>query len=1033
MAELSGRTIGSYTLEVEQGGTAGGRTFVARHTRLGRPVALTLLSPRLLAVDGARERVQDALRQAAAVRHPHLAELLDVGEEQALLFVVRELVPDGSLRTLLQQRQGQQESWPLALGLRLVQQAASAAGAAHRAGLAHGDVRPDTVLLQATGADDRPYAAKVTGLGQAALSYNPPLGMPAYLSPEQTRGDQPTPASDVYALGVLLYEVATGMVPFAARSLEEAATKHGSAAPVPPRQLRQNLPADLETLILACLAKEPGQRPADGNAVAVALDGIIGGLTPARTVALAAPPTTLIPQTGATPAADTSAPTVVGDAAPPRPQVPAATIVVQDAHGSELRRLPLTAAGLTIGRQPENDLPLDAEAVSRRHARIDWDGQQARVTDIGSSNGTFFGDRRLSASTPQLWPAGALLHVGPFRLRLMLPRDSNAPTVAAPTRSNAPTVAAPDPLLAGLLGQQTPPPAPAYTPPPPAAPARPAGPEPRLTIDLDDDLVRVMPGQPATVGMIVHNQSDQVDDVLLSIEGFSSAWVRMPDRAVRLEPGARRGINLTLLVPRSPESVAGEYAVTVRARSTISPPAAASATWEVEPYVDTSIALMPRRVVGRSRARFQASMRNDGNATVGYLLTGEDERQDLDYEFDPPEVTLEPGESADVLVQVYGPSRLFGSEITYGFAVNAATTGEPPARATAQFVSRAALPAWLPVLLLLLVLGGVGFLLSDTLFSGSAGAPTATPTVLPTREPTPTPEPGAPLVNTFTIEPRVVAPGGTVLVRWNVADADVVQIEQFGDVPPQGEREYRIDQTTNFRLTATRGDKTTTRIEQIVVEQPTAAPTGTAAPTATAAPSATAVATAAPSATAAPTATAAPSATAAPTATPVAAAGAGTLLSAAEDAEWITSAGPLEFGEPPAAPDAGTVFRATDVTLEGGRTYTETLAMFLPDAPNSYLEGTFANISPRRGQSLLAEIGFVQSASGERARLTVLFDGRKIDEQDLLPDGKLDEVEIPLDDVAGATGDLVIRIERLGSTTPTQLFWINPRIGSTLN
>src|SRR5262249_3745741 len=144
----------------------------------------------------------------------------------------------------------------------------------------------------------------------------------------------------------------------------------------------------------------------------------------------------------------------------------------------------------------------------------------------------------------------------------------------------------------------------------------------------------------------------------------------------------------------------------------------------------------------------------------------------------------------------------------------------PATSASARFVHQAVIPIWLPVVLGLLLL----LVLLVNRMSPPGGAattpttvPTALPTALPTEAPSPTTEPGAPVVSLFTVAPQVVAPGQPVLVSWNVQGADRVVIEQFGDVPPQGQREHRPEVTTDYRLIAEGGGKTTTRIERVNV------------------------------------------------------------------------------------------------------------------------------------------------------------------------------------------------------------------------
>ncbi|HEX2347186.1 MAG TPA: protein kinase [Ktedonobacterales bacterium] len=295
MADLIGQTLGNYRIESRLGSGGMGDVYRAVHLRLNRPAALKVLHAMLSQDPTFQARFLREARAAAALSHPNIVEVFDFGEQDSLSYLVMELVPDGSLRSLLRQR-AKGEGWSLGLGVDLVRQAAEGLAYAHARGMAHRDIKPDNLLLQrletpprAAGAE--PYLLKISDFGLARLMDDSGeltqtgvvMGTPTYMSPEQCQGGALDGRSDLYSLGVVLYEVATGAPPFRVKTLSEAVFKHISTPPVPPSEVFPDLPPALEEVIMRCLAKRPEDRYTTGTELADALDGALGD-TELRTI-----------------------------------------------------------------------------------------------------------------------------------------------------------------------------------------------------------------------------------------------------------------------------------------------------------------------------------------------------------------------------------------------------------------------------------------------------------------------------------------------------------------------------------------------------------------------------------------------------------------------------------------------------------------------------------------------------------------------------------------------------------------------------
>ena len=190
--------------------------------------------------------------------HPNIVTVYDFGIDNGQPFIVMELVPGTDLKSLLRKR----GRFTVEDGIPLMVQACAGLGYAHRAGLVHCDVKPHNMLVTPDG------RLKVTDFGiarvLASISPNEQTevvwGSPQYYSPEQAAGHVPSPASDVYSLGIVTYEILTGTLPFTGSTAEDLARQHLEADPIPPSEYIPDIPKPLEEIILKVLSKEPSAR-----------------------------------------------------------------------------------------------------------------------------------------------------------------------------------------------------------------------------------------------------------------------------------------------------------------------------------------------------------------------------------------------------------------------------------------------------------------------------------------------------------------------------------------------------------------------------------------------------------------------------------------------------------------------------------------------------------------------------------------------------------------------------------------------------
>ncbi len=238
----------------------GGMAVVYRawDERLERPVAIKILRQDFSQDPDFRERFRLEAKSAANLSHPNIVTVHDFGYDQGRLYIVMEFVPGTDLKTLIKNR----GRFNIEEGINLMVQACAGIGYAHRAGIVHCDIKPHNMLVTP---DQR---LKVTdfGIARALATIHPDeqhdviWGSPLYFAPEQAAGAAPSPSSDVYSLGVVLYEMLTGQLPFYSNDPEELARLHRDVPPVSPRQLNPEIPPALDQIILKVLSKEPAAR-----------------------------------------------------------------------------------------------------------------------------------------------------------------------------------------------------------------------------------------------------------------------------------------------------------------------------------------------------------------------------------------------------------------------------------------------------------------------------------------------------------------------------------------------------------------------------------------------------------------------------------------------------------------------------------------------------------------------------------------------------------------------------------------------------
>jgi eukaryotic-like serine/threonine-protein kinase len=351
--DLIGQSIGGYRIESPLGEGGMAKVWRAHDTKLGRPVAIKIICPTAAMPADFVRRFEREARTVAALRHPHILKIFDYGQADHLVYLVMELIGGGSIADRMQQgrlRSDEIERW--------LSHIAEALDYAHRHGVIHRDMKPQNVLLDEDGnafltdfgiakivqGDVTTTSINMTGVGIV-------MGTPAYMAPEQWSGQPVDARTDIYALGVMLFEMLTGIVPFDGQTPFQLMFKHLNETPRPISALRSDLPVGLQRVIERAMAKDPNNRYASANELVTAYRAALA------TGAATAPEVALDASTAALPS--------LRIAKPAESKAPA----IADTDGTMI--VPATkTTNIAPATLPPQPIPTDAPQLRNRRAGL---------------------------------------------------------------------------------------------------------------------------------------------------------------------------------------------------------------------------------------------------------------------------------------------------------------------------------------------------------------------------------------------------------------------------------------------------------------------------------------------------------------------------------------------------------------------------------------------------------------------------------------------------------------------------------------
>ncbi len=661
--DLIGRELGGYRIDALLGEGNMGAVYQGYDVALARKVVLKVMHRQLASHESFQNRFMQEAQAAARLDHPSIVKLYSFGD-QPYLHMVMEYVEGPSLGEYLKHQQNKNKVVNLDTVLRLVAQVADALDYAHGRGVIHRDIKPSNVLLKPLARPDRDgdpeLRAVVSDFGLAKLLEGGMhtltgtfMGTLSYMSPEQCLGRDLDGRSDLYSLGIVLYQVTTGQLPFNVKSPTDAIRMHVKEIPPAPRMIRPGLPESVEAIILKAIAKNPTSRYQTGSQLADALRRV------AYSLSNPGEPAELYSENDAT----------------------GYTVVAPDAvdqlliyHAGEAPRvMHLSRDKMVVGRGQENEITLPDKGVSRHHVRIERDGDGWRVVDLASTNGSFIDKMRLAPESTESWPQGIELRIGPYSLQW----QKAVPVAAQDVNYNQPI-----PLSDIEDG-------PSQTSPG------------EIEIVVDPAATAIMAGDHVNIQVMLINRGPIVEHVSLRAEKLPHEWVSYSQDLLKLMPGGRGFIRMTVQPPRNHTASSGTHPFQIVATPMSNPEAlvAASCQMNIEAFSEYNVYLNPKPLRNIGRAEIQVV--NEGNAQSTYVISGV-ESPDGAVQFNPEtlKVRAHPGEQQTGEIEVSAIKRpLMGATKRVPYEIEIWSKGGGTKRVRSELEIRPKLPAWLILML----------------------------------------------------------------------------------------------------------------------------------------------------------------------------------------------------------------------------------------------------------------------------------------------------------------------------------------------
>lgn len=649
MSYLIGQRIEHYQIEALLGEGGMGTVYRAVDLRQDQMVAVKVMHHHLAQKPQFLRRFTQEAQATRDFNNPHVIKVYDHGVYQDMPYLVMEYIAGGSLTAYISQLRWGGKRIALADVLQITGQIADGLSYAHQHGVVHRDIKPQNIMLRQrrVGAEQHMQAV-ITDFGVAVMlrededvSTNPFMGSLPYMSPEQCANLRLDGRSDIYSLGILLYQLTTGQLPFKIEAPADI-VKHLEEAPIPPHFLNPDIPEAVERIILKSLSKRPEERYQTATEMVLALRQV-----------------DLSKQTVTAQAAHELDERVVTQwiekrwvaGIDMRNRIDVQQTWTSEgfyrlfiAHQWEEARIaPLVKDTLTIGRYAHNDIVLDDKSVSGQHALLERTADGWQVRDLGSTNGAYLDHVQLQFDQPLPWQPHQTLRIGsyamqwqPFGGQRQALRVAAGKVAAGVPASPPPTngkhqpgsqvaavAAAGGAAAAGTAAILT------------AAPR--ASGSAILGVKFAREKIEVIPGQEAFMPVTITNHGSTVEDIDLYLTENEQppTWITLTETAVKLMPDESKTVQINIRPPENESVLAGAHVCQVTAVADVTEIATDRITVHVAPFAGFALDMHPTRLQEKTECRL--TIRDRSNVDNKYEIVGLDESDALAFRFDEPQ------------------------------------------------------------------------------------------------------------------------------------------------------------------------------------------------------------------------------------------------------------------------------------------------------------------------------------------------------------------------------------------------------------
>lgn len=678
--------------------------YKAYDSRSNEEIALRILHPEQARDATIKQRFLEEGRILSRVEHPNVLRVHSFYDVDSEVFMAAELISGGSLRQLIKRYQDESRFIEIDVTLKIILQIASGLHYAHQQGLIYRDLQPEGVVLRTNHSIGpiKEYQPVLTDFTLVRYATSGEIFEDdrvderhfAYMSPEQVSNSRTDIRSDIYELGIILYELLSSSPPFQPNSIADAVHMH-TREPVPDiTQVRPEVPLELQDLIKRALEKSPDDRYQTAGAMGRALQRIIDMESDAEADLEGALYKTahmeeMLPEIMPL---RTEPPRTAEDLEHDR------LIFYSDIHPTMIE--PMERDLYTVGRDESQDIHLSGEYISRRHARIERgaDGHY-RIMDIGSGNGSWLGTYRLLNNVAEIWEPDETVRIGDYWVRIDRAIDYQR---ATGMRAYMPG-AMPDEYSTdmGDGGDDV------------QIIRRELEPE-KILVKAENTRIEVEPGARAVLPLEVVNQDDVVDHFVIEVKGLPTEWFTIPSESLYLLPLSRETASVEFHPPLGVAASAGAHAFEVHVKSRARKISAVhiQGALLIDSIYNFKTELYPERLRGRGRAEVFIS--NTGNIATTYSIQARDSEQAVRFQLEGQQYRLLPGEELLVGMQVKGRKRIwFGTQQMFPFMVtvtpNPTSEISPPQTQNGELIVRPTCAIWmlglLAILAVLLIAG----------------------------------------------------------------------------------------------------------------------------------------------------------------------------------------------------------------------------------------------------------------------------------------------------------------------------------------